>query len=150
MDYQKKTLEIGNKHKGLVKMMRRIKYRIFILYMAFFWMFQINLGDKVLYRGRKYLCINSDSQNSYKLAPVLSASRASSLSVRALRSECAKIKSPANIFHGFKSGIRFYSNNWLDIWVRNGVEPWVWGLNIFPDKAFVNSFWCGCLIRFFK
>ena len=55
-------------------------------------------------------------------------------SVEAHERDFRKVRSPSNYWSSFQSGYRFYRQNWLDIWMREGIKPWMLGCNIWAGK----------------
>jgi hypothetical protein len=104
--------------------MKRLWYKIYIRYLALRFVFKMNLGDEVWHKGRKRTIINwagcpsmtlSDPYQQY--VPL---------------GECKKVMTPANLWHSYSSKVKFYTQSWLDIWVNNGIEPWIKGCRIWP------------------
>ena len=108
--------------------MIRIYYRLYIIWLSLKWVIRINLGDKIIWLKdtwpQTYTVINGVCPGSWKVTDGIEDA------FEVNRSECQKIKTIQNYFNSFKSGYRFYMGYWYDIWVRNGIEPWVRKCNI--------------------
>jgi hypothetical protein len=106
--------------------MKRLYYRLYIRYLAIQWLFQMNLGDQVLHDGKVRYIIN------WAGTPYMTLDNPYQQNVPA--ANCKKIMSISNLWHSYKAGVQFYTSSWLDIWVNNGIEPWVRALQIWPRK----------------
>lgn len=109
-----------------MKFLRRVKYKLYIRWLALRWVSQINLGDQVLHKGCVRVVNNGVYPNSWTLTDPYEQF--------VPRSECTKIWTWKNCYGSYKSGVRFYETSWLDIWVNQGIQPWVkalpiWGRN---------------------
>ena len=107
--------------------MRKIYYKVYIVYLSFKWIFRINLGDKVLWDGdlpQTYSVINGVCPGSWKITDGIEDA------FEVKRDECRKIKTIPNYINSFKSGYSFYVGYWFDIWCNNGIEPWIRKCNI--------------------
>lgn len=108
---------------------RSIFWRIYIICLALRWMPQINLGDMVWYAGNEHLVCNGVRSGSWRLANLDNGDRG-----WVKRIDCKKVKAIGNYLQSFQSGYRFYMTSWFDIWVREGVKPWMRGCRIWPKK----------------
>ncbi|HEU4601786.1 MAG TPA: hypothetical protein VFS24_07450 [Steroidobacteraceae bacterium] len=106
--------------------MRRLRYRLYIHWLALRWMFQFNLGDQVWHLGKRRTIINWAGH------PTMTLSDPYEQNVP--REECRKVWSVPNLWHSYRAGVRFYTGSWLGIWERDGIEPWVRALDIWPGK----------------
>lgn len=104
----------------------RLKYQLYIYWIALGWISQINLGDEVWHKGRKRSVVNWAGQ------PAMTLSDPYEQHVPA--TEIRKVRSLANAWQSYRSGVRFYTNSWLGIWVSKGIEPWVRALPIWPRR----------------
>jgi len=104
---------------------RRIRYRLYIVWLASKWIFKTNLGDKVWYRGKKYTVANGSRNGCWRLHLLKDDNFG-----WVPRKECSKVLSIGNLLRGFKSGHWFYMTNWYDIWLRGGIQPWMRKCNI--------------------
>ena len=102
-----------------------MKYTILMYWLAFKWIFRINLGDMVWYRGKKYPVSNGVRCGMWRL-PDLDNGDGGWVK----RSDCRKVASLKNFSGSFRSALGFYRSNWLDIWKREGIKPWMKGCNI--------------------
>ncbi len=108
------------------------KFRAWILcvWLASKWIFRVTLCDNVIYKGEKYHLINGNMSESwtaqkYLYGPVYYIPK----------KEVKKIWSIKGMIQSFKSGYFFYKTSWLDIWARNGIEPWMLGCDIWANKG---------------
>lgn len=107
--------------------MTLLYWRLRIFFLALRWIPQVNLGDVVRYRGKKYTVCNGVRSGSWRLGN-LDNGRDGWVS----RKDCKKIWTVANIRHSFFFGWNFYMTSWFDIWCRGGVKGWMRGCNIWP------------------
>jgi len=111
---------------------------LFIYWLSFKWVFRINLGSKVKYQGKVYLIYNWANTSHMKAIECLPKGRTEPFNIKdnpekyttINKKDCALVKTPSNLIGSFKSGVRFYKSSWLNIWMRNGIEPWMRGCNI--------------------
>ena len=107
--------------------MTRLYWKIRIFFLALRWVPQINLGDVVKYRGKKYTVCNGVRSGSWRLGDLDNGCDG-----WVPRKECKKVWTVANIRHSFFSGWNFYMTSWFDIWCREGIKSWMRGCNIWP------------------
>lgn len=105
--------------------MKKLKYKILIILLSIKWIFKIGCGDVIMYQGKKYVVSNGVRLNSWRLSGLDNKDNG-----WVLRKECKKVKTISNLISSFKSGYQFYMGYWYSIWVRNGIEPWMKGCNI--------------------
>lgn len=108
-------------------MITKIYWKIRIFFLALRWIPQVNLGDKVWYKGKKYTVCNGVRCESWRLGDLDNSD-----SGWVKRKDCKKVKTFKNIKTSFYSGYRFYMTSWYKIWCRNGIEPWMKGCRIWP------------------
>jgi|AntAceMinimDraft_17_1070374.scaffolds.fasta_scaffold19607_1 hypothetical protein len=99
--------------------MDKIKYKILIVLLSIKWMLRVNLGDYVWYNGEKHMVLNGVRSDSWRLNDI----DYDSGWVR--RSKCKKVISLNNICQSFSSGYNFYMTNWYQLWISNGIKPWM-------------------------
>lgn len=107
--------------------MKTIYWYYYISALAIRWIFQTNLGDYVWYKGKKYIVANGVRCNSWRLSGLENGDNG-----WVPRSDCKKSITPQNAFRSFRSGWRFYMENWYEIWKRKGITDWMRGLDIWP------------------
>jgi len=108
--------------------MKKLYWRLRIIWLSLKWCFRVNLGDWVWYGGKKYIVSNGVMSDSWRLSS-LDNGRDGWVP----RSDCKKVWTPKNIIGSFRSGYRFYMTSWFDIWVNEGIKPWMRGCNIWGD-----------------
>lgn len=113
------------KPKGLKNKIRKIYYQIRIIGFALKWCHNVHLGDTVIYRGKKHMVHNGVRANSWRLGNLDNGDEG-----WVERKDCKKVKSFKNYYGSYKSGVSFYTQSWLQIWVMNGIEPWCKSCNI--------------------
>lgn len=104
-----------------------IKYYLLVIWLSLKWVFRVNLGDVVLYRGNKYVVFNGVMSKSWRID--IDNGRDGWVP----RSECRKHITFANLHNSFKSGYHFYMTNWYVIWANDGVKPWMLGCKIWAN-----------------
>lgn len=109
--------------------MRKIYWRIRIILLALKWIPSLNLGDEVIYQGRRYTLI----QGVYN--PYWDLSRQEECLENIHRNNFKKVQSLPNYWHSFTSGYRFYMNAWYKIWLREGIKPWMRACNIWKSNT---------------
>ena len=109
--------------------MRGLFWRVFIIRLCLRWCWKICVGDQVWYREKKYLVANGARFHSWRLRGLWNE-RDGWVS----RENCRKVKTPKNAWGSFRRGYRFYMSNWYQIWVSQGIEPWMRRCNIWGKK----------------
>ena len=99
----------------MTNIIKRANVLLLIIWISTKWMFQINLGNYVWYKGKKYMVLNGVRLESWRLGDLDNGD-----SGWVPRSECKLSLAPSNILHSFRSGYRFYMGYWYDIWVNEG------------------------------
>lgn len=107
-----------------MKILKKIKYFLLILFLCIKKSFKIGLGDEIIYNNKRYLVVNGIYEDKW----TISLNKNSLYNVP--RKSCKKVKSVHNYLKSFKSHYSFYFSSWFDIWVRNGIKPWMKGCNI--------------------
>ena len=102
-----------------------MKYTLFMYWLSAKWIFRITLGDEIRYHGKRYIVANGVRSNSWRLHDLDNDD-----SGWVKRAECRKVLTIKNLCGSYKSGLRFYKTNWLDIWKQSGIQPWMKGCNI--------------------
>lgn len=118
------------KDRGM-KFFTKIYYRTYIAYLAIRWIFQINLGNKVTYKGKIYWVDNGVISGCWTLSP---EDRKGARLEYIPREECKLVLTPLNLHRSFRYGYWFYMTSWYQIWCNQGIEPWVKALPIWPRK----------------
>jgi len=101
------------------------KMRIFLL--ALCWIPQVNLGDYVWYKGKKYIVLNGVRYGQWRLGGLVNDTDG-----WVKRSKCKKSWTLKNMRHSFQFGWNFYMTYWFDIWCWEGIKDWMRGCNIWP------------------
>jgi hypothetical protein len=112
-------------------LLKAIYWRARIVHLAARWMFIHNIGDRVIYQGRKWSLIQGVQ------APTWSLIRGDFNGddferVDAHERDFRKVRTLANYIGSFRSGYRFYMRSWYSIWMNEGIQPWmlschIWG-----------------------
>lgn len=111
--------------------MTKLWYMLYIRWLALQWMFQLNIGDRVIYRGVEWTIINGVSGWSVIRGEGETLERIDWLKTEDLK----KVRSIKNYHRSYRSGVNFYTSSWLSIWCNEGIKPWVRALNIWPRKS---------------
>jgi hypothetical protein len=101
------------------------RWRFYIIWLSFKWMFRVNLGDVVWYSGKKYTVCNGVRCNSWRLGDLDNGDDG-----WVKRDLCRKLWTVKNMCTSFKSGYSFYMSNWYGIWRNGGIKPWMRTINI--------------------
>jgi len=105
---------------------KKVKFSLFIYWISLRWVFRVNVGDIVKYKGKKYVVCNGVRCNSWRLGDLDNGDDGW---VR--RDECKKVRTLKNLIGSYKSGLSFYFGYWYRSWVYIGhIEGWVKMLNI--------------------
>jgi len=107
----------------MMRKVREVYWWLRVVLLALKWVPRFNLGDRVLYHGR--ICVLYQGVNSpmWKITNPMGNSEIH-------ESEFRKVRTVTNYIGSFRSGYRFYMQNWYAIWVSKGIEPWMRGLKI--------------------
>jgi hypothetical protein len=112
-----------------MRLIAKVKYWAYIVWLSARWIPQVNLGDRVIYKGVEYVVVNGVRNGSWRLAELENGDDG-----WVPRSEVEKSCDLLNMAASFMSGYRFYMGYWFDIWVREGIEDWMRGCAIWPGK----------------
>lgn len=93
---------------------RWVKYKLLIILLATKWLFRINLGDLVIYKGNVHMVYDGVMMNYWNLTGLPTNQDC------VPRKDCRKVLTFKNITSGFMKGYRFYDGYWFDSWVRDG------------------------------
>jgi len=112
----------------------KIRWWLFVVWLSSKWISKTNLGDEVVFNGKKYLVSNGVCDGFWSLY-VEGDRTGESYIKHAKRSECKRVRTLKNYVGSFRSGYRFYMSYWYDIWVRVGIEEWMRGCNIWNKSS---------------
>jgi len=104
--------------KMLVKL-RKIYFYFLIIYLSSKAIKRLNLGDDVIYKGKRYTL----NQGVYN--PKWSLSGNDIYLENIHRDEFKKVNNPLAWYRSFKHSYNFYMDYWYGIWCRNGIEDWM-------------------------
>jgi hypothetical protein len=107
--------------------LKRLWWRVRIVCLAARWVGRNTLGDEVWFQGRRWRLVDGAFSPWWDLARAGEKTR----TVHELRFR--KVRSVGNALGTFVRMYRFYRDNWLDIWVSGGIEPWMRACPIWPD-----------------
>lgn len=107
-----------------MKALLRLYYQMYIRWNAIQWVLQTNLGDLVIHKGRRRTVCNGVVSGRWTLSDPYEEF--------VPREECRKVLTVGNLYRSYKSGVWFYTTNWLDIWVNEGITAWMRHLPIWP------------------
>lgn len=110
--------------------MKRIYYWLYIVWLSVKWMFRYNLGDLVIYQGKTFVLKSGVASPYWNLIERETENRIDHIHQK----EFVKVKTTKNLIGSFRSGYSFYMMSWFDIWVRNGIEPWMRQCRIWAKK----------------
>jgi len=105
--------------------MNKVLVYFMVLCLSIKWIFKINLGDKAIYQGKKYIVANGVRYGCWRLHRLNNGDNG-----WVKRADCKKVITLHNLLGSFKSGYSFYMGNWYRIWVNSGIEPWMKGCSI--------------------
>lgn len=100
--------------------MRKAYFTVYIVWLSLKWVFKVNLGDTVTYRGQEFVVSNGVYPKSWRLIGLQNDDDG-----WVKRTECRKVRTPSNYVGSFRFGWRFYKGYWLDIWCNKGIKPWM-------------------------
>lgn len=113
--------------------LKAIYWRAYIVWLALWWVPRFNLGDIVLHKGKEWSLIQGVCAPTWSLIRG-DFERGTGERVDAHEGDFRKVRSLSNYWQSFRSGYRFYMQSWYGIWMRNGMEPWMLGCNIWPRR----------------
>lgn len=114
---------------GDASMFRKLYWGVFVIWLSLRWIQQVNLGDRVRYKGEVYTVADGVIPGKWRLLELDNGDEG-----WVPRRECKKVQGPASAWRSFSSGYRFYMGYWYDSWVRAGVQPWMRQCNIWPNR----------------
>lgn len=95
--------------------MKGLYWRIRIMWMALKWVTTLNLGDVVIYKGKRYV-LNQGVCSPYW---DMGAADGGEYLKRIHENDFTKERTLKNYLGSFRSGYRFFMGYWFDIWARN-------------------------------
>lgn len=104
--------------------LKYVYWKIRIAYLSFKWVFKLNIGDDVIYKGGVYMLSQGVMNPKWNL--VGNGEYLENIH----KNDFRKVVSIKNYYRSFKSGWNFYNQNWFGIWMRNGIEDWMKRCNI--------------------
>ena len=107
--------------------MKTIYYWLLVVRLSLRWIKQPNLGDVVLYQGKRWVLFQGMRDPIWSL----SCNREC---IEVHRDNFRKVPGIKSAWRSFRSGYRFYMTSWFSIWVREGIKPWMLGCNIWAGK----------------
>ena len=105
----------------------RLYWRLFVIRLSLRWMLNYNLGDLVWYGGEQWTLVQGVCAPRWTL-------QKGNDRVEAYQTAFRKVRSLSNYWRSFVWGYKFYMQNWYDIWLREGIKPWMRGCNIWGRK----------------
>lgn len=113
---------------------RALYWRTRIAWLALRWVPRFNLGDEVVTAtGETWTLIQGVCAPMWELVRG-SHEHGTFQRVRLHVRDFRKKRSLRNYLRSFRSGWRFYMQNWYAIWMREGIKPWMLGCNIWAMK----------------
>ena len=106
-------------------MLNKIYWNLYIRYLATKWIFRKTLGDTVICDGKEYVLQNGVCFPSWDTGTWINGKR-----IQVRDEKCKKKYTMKGVIRSYRSGLWFYRTNWLDIWMREGIKPWMKVLKI--------------------
>lgn len=103
--------------------LKALYWRTRIVLLAIRWILRNNLGDRVAYQGEEWILIQGVR------SPVWTLTRDGER-VEVHEKDFRKVRRLSNYLRSFRWGYRFYMTSWYHIWMREGIQPWMRGCNI--------------------
>lgn len=132
MIYSPFILPTPTRRERFVRFVRTLQYKLYIRWLAFQWMKQLNVGDRVIYQGKEWTISNGVCGWHIVRGKHVDGTFEDVDCVKT--EELKKVKNFSNYYGSYKSGVYFYETSWLSIWVDRGIEPWIRALRIWPRK----------------
>lgn len=111
-----------------MKLLRSIYYRLLIVRLALRWVRKLNPGDIVIHEGRRWTLIQG------KCAPLWDLHDGDDYKPMVHERDFRKVGGVRAAWRSFRSGYDFYMRSWHDIWVNEGIKPWMRGCNIWGRR----------------
>jgi len=109
-----------------MKIIRKIYYFLLIVYLSCKSIKRLNLGDEVLYKGKRYMLIQGVCNPKWDLTAIGEFEYLENIH----KDNFKKIQNPKAWISTFKHTYNFYMDYWYGIWCRNGIEDWMKHCNI--------------------
>ena len=106
-------------------MLNKMYWNLYIRYLSTKRIFRITLGDTVICDGKEYEIQNGTICGVWETGTSIDGER-----VLIKRDKCRKKYTLKGMYRSYISSLWFYKNNWLDIWMREGIKPWMKGCKI--------------------
>ena len=114
--------------KAVARFFCGLYWRLFIVRLSLKWIDQFNVGDEVRYKGYIYHLTQGVRAPYWDMS--LGTIHVKNIHEKDLR----KVRSFENLLSSFRSGYSFYMRSWFDIWMYDGIRPWMLECNIWPNK----------------
>jgi len=98
---------------------RKKYYFLLIVYLSCKSIKRLNIGDKVLYKGKHYVLTQGVSNPKWNM------SGHGEYHENVHLQNFTKVHTPATWTKSFKRTYNFYMSYWYGIWCRNGIEDWM-------------------------
>ncbi len=109
------------------KLLSRIYWHCFVVRLSLKWVFSYNLGDKVWHGRGQWTLVQGVCAPRWIL-------QKENQRIEVYESAFRKVRSFSNYLYSFRSGHRFYMQNWYSIWLCEGVMPWMKNCKIWKEK----------------
>ena len=107
-----------------MKFLKAIYWRLFIIRLSLRWLWRPNLMDEVVYKGEVWRLSQGVK------SPVWTLRQGPGEGVEVHERDFRKVRTIANYWGSFRNGYQFYMRSWYDIWMREGIQPWMLGCRI--------------------
>lgn len=116
-----------------VQRLVRLYWWIKVVRLSLRWVPRLNIGRMVWWKGEKWMLIQGVCDPAWDLAR--GERRENHIHSR----EFKAVQNPVEWGRAFMSAYRFYMGYWYDIWVREGIQPWMLTCNIWAQDRQPNS-----------
>ena len=132
-----------------MKFFKKIYWWSYIIILSLRWVRKINIHDKVIYNGKVYIIsdgVHYPKWDIRRYDPTWANDPVWGCMSKGLDKDgnpnriCIdekllyKVRSLRNYWGSFAFGYYFYMTNWFDIWVDEGIKPWMRGCNIWGKR----------------
>jgi len=112
-------------------MLNKIRWGLYIVWLAQKWVWRTTLMDCVEHAGRKWIITNGVPAGTWTLRKISNEDYSNfSEPLYVKHNQCKKIWSLSGCVSSFKRGYSFYMLAWYDIWCQEGIKEWMLKCNI--------------------
>jgi len=122
----------------LMKLLRKLYWWFYIVFLSLRWINKFNLGDRVIHDGKEWKLVQGVCAPSWDLVRIDEAGNTIRKDL-VPEKDFTKVRSLKNYWGSYTFGYSFYMGYWYNIWVNAGILPWMRACRIWAKKEKVDE-----------